>query len=216
VHFTSKQSAQSWTLVNIYRLCNREARDLFVQWLFDLRIPDDEDFLFLGDFNFVRSPSNRNKPGGDINDILLFNDFITEQHLTELPIKGRKYMWGNMQDNPLLEQLDWFFTPMLWTHSFPTTIVTPQGKPTSNHIPLLVSIQSSIPASKIFRFGNYWVAHTVFLDTVACSWNKPTHKTNSAANLNAKLKRLRYDLRKWSKYTSKLSVCIDNCNKSFM
>jgi hypothetical protein len=63
----------------------------------------------MGDFNFIRSPSNRNKAGGNINDMLVFNDFIREQHLTEIPIKGRKYTWSNMQDNPLLEQLDWFF-----------------------------------------------------------------------------------------------------------
>jgi hypothetical protein len=27
----------------------------------------------------------------------------------ELPLKGRAYTWSNMQENPLLEQLDWFF-----------------------------------------------------------------------------------------------------------
>jgi hypothetical protein len=55
-----------------------------------------------------------------------------------------------------------------------------------------------------------------FFDTVANSWNKPTHKSNTAANLNAKFKRLRYDLKKWSKSISKLSVRINNCNKSLL
>lgn len=34
--------------------------------------------------------------------------------LLELPIKGRSYTWSNMQENPLLEQLDWFFTSTTW------------------------------------------------------------------------------------------------------
>jgi hypothetical protein len=184
VYFTSVHNAQSLTIVNIYGPCDGENREVFIKWLFDLNIPDDEEWLIMGDFNFIRSPSNRNKAGGNINDMLIFNDFIREQHLTEIPIKGRKFTWSNMQDNPLLEQLDWFFTSMHWTLSYPATVVLPQGKPTSDHIPLLVSIQSSIPSSKIFRFENFWIAHPGFLEVVPKTWDKPTHKTSSAANLN--------------------------------
>jgi hypothetical protein len=91
VHFSSTQSAHKWTLVNIYGPCQGEAREEFVEWLFDLYIPDEEDWLLVGDFNFIRSPSNRNKPGGDVNDMLTFNNFIREQHLTELAIQGRQF-----------------------------------------------------------------------------------------------------------------------------
>jgi exonuclease III len=168
-HFSSTQSSQSWTLVNIYGPCSGDMRDTFTQWLFNLNIPPDEDWLLLGDFNFIRSPDNRNKPGGNINDILLFNDFIRAQNLTELPIKGRKYTWSNMQDDPLLEQLDRFFTSLHWTSSYPSTLVTPQGKPTSDHIPCVITIQTQIPGSKVFRFENYWIAHPGFLQTVSAS-----------------------------------------------
>ena len=70
--------------------------------------------------------------------------------------------------------------------------------------------------SKLFWFENFWVAHSGFLSTVAASWKKPTQKANSAANLNAKFKRLRYDLKRWSKSISKMSICIDNCNKALL
>jgi hypothetical protein len=63
----------------------------------------------LGDFNFIRQLSNINKPGGDINGMLLFNEAISNLGLVELPLKGRKYTWSNMQKTPLLERLDWFF-----------------------------------------------------------------------------------------------------------
>jgi hypothetical protein len=116
----------------------------------------------------------------------------------------------------LLEQLDWFFTSLHWTTSYPSTIVTTQGKPTSDHIPCVITIQTTIPGSKIFRFENFWVAHPGFLATVAASWNKPTHKPNSAANINAKFKRLRYDLKYWSKSISKLTICIENTNKALL
>ena len=102
-----------------------------------------------------------------------FNDFIREQDLTELPIKGRAYTWSNMQTNPLLEQLDSFFTSLNWTTSFPNTMVNPLGRPVSDHIPCSVVIQSTIPRSKIFRFETYWIAHPGFMETVEDAWNKP-------------------------------------------
>ena len=145
VHFSSTQSAQSWTLINIYGPCVGERRYQFINWLFNLDIPDEEDWLIVGDFNFIRSPDNRNKPGGNVNDMLLFNDFIRQQHLTELPLKGRKFTWSNMQENPLLEQLDWFFTSLHWTLSYPATLIETQGKPISDHAPCVISIQTSIP-----------------------------------------------------------------------
>jgi hypothetical protein len=144
--------------------------------------------------------------------MIIFNDFIREQNLTELPLKGRQFTWSNMQDNPLLEQLDWFFTSLHWTTTYPATEVLPKGKPTSGHISCVISIQTSIPSSKIFRFENYWVAHPGFMQTVADSWNSQTHKENPVANLNAKFKRLRYDLKFWSKLISKLKICIENTN----
>jgi hypothetical protein len=127
--------------------------------------------------------------------MLISNDIIRAQNLKELPIKGRKYTWINMQDDPLLEQLDWFFTSVHWTASYLPSIGTPQGKPTSDHTPCLVSIHTNIPGSKIFMFESFWTAHPGFQQIVTKSWSKPTHKSNSAANINAKFKRLRYDLK---------------------
>ena len=108
VQFTSKHNNEVWTLVNVYGPCRGQARDDFVDWLYHLSIPDSANWLVLGDFNFIRSTENRNLPGGDANDIFIFNEIIGHLGLLELPIKGRSFTWSNMQDNPLLEQLDWF------------------------------------------------------------------------------------------------------------
>uniref|UniRef100_A0A452XBU0 Uncharacterized protein n=1 Tax=Aegilops tauschii subsp. strangulata TaxID=200361 RepID=A0A452XBU0_AEGTS len=59
------------------------------------------------------------------NDMCTFNDIIRKNNLVELPLKGRLYTWSNMQQNPLLEQLDWFFTSLHWTLAYPNTLVKP-------------------------------------------------------------------------------------------
>jgi hypothetical protein len=76
VHFNSTHSSKSWILVNIYGCYVGELRYGIVKCLFDLAILPGEDWLLVGDFNFIRSPTNRNKPGGNVNDMLTFNDFI--------------------------------------------------------------------------------------------------------------------------------------------
>ena len=43
--FQSTQSAQSWTLVNVYGPCQGDEHRDFIQWLLDLNIPHNEDWL---------------------------------------------------------------------------------------------------------------------------------------------------------------------------
>jgi exonuclease III len=42
----------------------------FLDWFANIDMPDDTDWLIVGDFNFIRAPSDRNKPGGDTNSML--------------------------------------------------------------------------------------------------------------------------------------------------
>jgi hypothetical protein len=119
IQFTSAHTTENWTLVTVYGPCRGIMRDEFVQWLHDLDIPVHDNWLLIGDFNFMRSVDNRNKPGADMADIFLFNSIISHLGLLELPLKGRRFTWSNMQATPLMEQLDWFFTTCEWTLKFP-------------------------------------------------------------------------------------------------
>jgi hypothetical protein len=103
---TSVHKFPSWTLVVVYGPCRQPAKDHFINWLNNLEIDDEELWLLVVHFNFYRFAKNRNKPGGNFNDCLIFNNIISHLGLIELPIKGRSYTWSNMQDSPLLEQID--------------------------------------------------------------------------------------------------------------
>ena len=81
--------------------------------------------MIVGDFNFYRSLNDRNRRGGNMNDIMIFNEIISNLGLLEIPLKGRKYTWSNMQDDPLLEQIDWVFTSANWISVYPDTLLLP-------------------------------------------------------------------------------------------
>ena len=118
-----------------------------------------------------------------------------------------------MQDDPLLEQLDWFFTSPSWTTAFPNTIVHPMAKPSSDHVPCMITIDTFIPKSNIFRFDNFWADMPGFLECVKDSWSRSTNKINIATHLAHKLKCLRYDLKKWATSLSTLKKLIEKCNE---
>jgi hypothetical protein len=95
-----------------------------------------------------------------------------------------------MQADPLLVQLDWFFTSTAWTLKFPNSVVTSLARPTSDHVPCVVSIGTSIPKAAVFRFENYWTRLPGFLEVVETIWN--IHCPGDGAKcLSAKLKLLR-------------------------
>jgi mannosylglycoprotein endo-beta-mannosidase len=212
IEFVSVHLGQKWTLVVVYGPCEGEQRDCFVQWLFNIVILDEELWLFMGNFNFIRSQQNRNRPGGNMNDMFIFNEIIDHLGLLELPIKGRSYTWSNMQCDPLLEQLDWFFTSHCWTTVYPNTMVFALAKPTSDHVPCLVSIDTVIPKARLFRFENFWVHQKGFFDCVKEVWGSPFPSGSSAAVLARKLKVLRYELNHWKLSLSGLKLLIDKCN----
>jgi endonuclease/exonuclease/phosphatase family metal-dependent hydrolase len=157
IDFSSMHTNVSWTLVNVYGPCKGVERDNFVSWLYNLQIPPSQNWLLLGDFNFIRTSRNRNKPGGNINDMFIFNEIIGHLNLIELPLTGRSFTWSNMQNDPLMEQLDWFFTTTNWTIEFLNTLVLPLAKLASDRIPCVVDIDTIIPKAKIFRFESFWV-----------------------------------------------------------
>jgi hypothetical protein len=106
VELQSTKTDTFWTLNNVYAPCQDNEQLVFLHWLNSLVIPDDENWLLMGDFNLIRSPQDRNKAGGNINEMLLFNEAISNLGLVDIPLKGRKFTWSNMQNSPLLQRLD--------------------------------------------------------------------------------------------------------------
>jgi hypothetical protein len=140
----------------------------------------------------------------------LFNEAISALGLVELPLKGRRFTWTNKQFQPLLERLDWFFTSTNWTISYPNTFAHSLVNETSDHAPCVVTISTSIPSSKIFRFENFWLEHQDFMNIVQQNWVAPQHISDPAKILTAKFKNMRRALKEWHIGLSNLKILIGN------
>jgi hypothetical protein len=105
MNMVSVHNGESWNLVSVYGPCQGTLRDQFVQWLYNLDIPHISNWLLLGDFNFFRSFDNRNKPGGDVNGMLIFNDIIGHLGLLELPLKVENILGQICSSSPFWSHL---------------------------------------------------------------------------------------------------------------
>ena len=178
---------KTFFVTNIYGPANSLQKQGFVTWLMNLDYSKFEDRVLGGDFKLIMNPGNVNKPGGDIIEMNMFNELISDLDLVDIPFSGRNYTWSNMQTNPLLVKLDWVFTSSTWTLSFPATFLQPLPRPISDHIPYVLHIGSSIPKSKMLRFENFRVDHLGFLKEVNLHWNSSRFFANAAKNLSTRL-----------------------------
>jgi hypothetical protein len=151
--FTSSHNNAQLTLVTFYGPCHGMESDNFVSWLYNLQIPIDSNWLLIGDFNFIRSQDNRNIPGGDVNDMFLFNEIIEHLGLLELQLKGRKFTYSHKQNTPLLEQLDWFFTSSNWISVYPNTMVFPAAHSGSDMLLVWCLLTQIFPKQRYFGLG---------------------------------------------------------------
>lgn len=63
----------------------------FIFWLYHLHTSEYENWILAEDFNLIRTPENRNKPGANVSDMLFFNDLIQHLNLVDIPFQGRSY-----------------------------------------------------------------------------------------------------------------------------
>jgi hypothetical protein len=75
VRLISLHNAEEWTLTTVYGPCHGLVRQEFVNWLNSLDIDEDSNWMLVGDFNFYRSLQDRNREGGNMQDIMVFNDY---------------------------------------------------------------------------------------------------------------------------------------------
>jgi exonuclease III len=91
VEFVSTHSGAIWVLTNIYAPCTSERKVEFLNWLHDFEMPKETEWLLVGDINLIRQPSDRNRPGGNVQEMLRFNDDISYLRLQLLHLQGHKF-----------------------------------------------------------------------------------------------------------------------------
>ncbi|KAL0328525.1 UNVERIFIED_CONTAM: hypothetical protein Scaly_2285100 [Sesamum calycinum] len=151
----------------------QERRDM---WQFLVQTAEfiaEDCWLVLGDFNTVLEPSEICGRSGDVRfDMEEFNQCFNATLLTSLLMQGLQFSWHNcnMGERSLGKRLDRMLGNEVWFTQRPDCTYTCTHQRTSDHCPLVFTMERAASVKSMFRFGNFLMKDLAFLQTMATVW----------------------------------------------
>jgi hypothetical protein len=192
----------TFSLINVYGPCVHALKADFLTSLEHIFASLSGPVALMGDFNLIWAPRDKSNNNFNASEAALFNDFINNLGLLEIPLLDSQFMWSNLQDPPILARLDRVLVNPEWSLSLPDSTLTSSSHPTSDHVPLHLEASSKAPRSNVFCFENSWLSHSSFPPLVLANWNSIGSSHDhlpSVGKLCLKLKRVRSAARAWAK-----------------
>jgi exonuclease III len=150
----NKNDNFEWVLIAVYGAAQNEHKESFLRELVHTCSSEPSPLLVGGDFNIIRSPSEKNNDRYDNRWPFLFNAVINSLDLRELQLSGHQYTWANNLPTPTFENLDRILVSTDWELKYPQVTVQALTRDVSDHTPLLLDTGESCPTAKkqMFKF----------------------------------------------------------------
>lgn len=171
--FAYNADGMKFAVANIYAPCDHDLRTAFLDELSHVCTLVSGPLLLFGDFNLTRTPEDKNTDSFDATAAAAFNDAIDGLLLQELPLLDRRFTWSNMCASPTLLRLDRAFIIPGWASVLFNSTLESLPRPTSDHVPLLVTAATAAPVAPIFRYEKGWVLDPEYQELVAGIWARP-------------------------------------------
>lgn len=163
ISFSSTSSNHTFTITNVYAPTDHRDLPSFMSEFESVPPPQTINWVGIGDFNLTRSPTDKNTPNFNSSLANRFNRLIDGLSLLEFPLLDRLYTWSNKRDSPTLARLDRAFFNNAFGSTFPNASLSSWLGSTSDHIPPILTIPTTIPKTHHFLFENAWLKHPSFL-----------------------------------------------------
>ncbi|XP_026398645.1 uncharacterized protein LOC113294470 [Papaver somniferum] len=149
------------------------------------------------DMNAVRSEVERNHGAGDGRNNALLNNYILEYELIDQPLIGGSFTWSNNHSNPLLCGLDRFLFSHDFEEAFPNALQIVLTRTISNHNPILVISEPSLPSKPYFKLDRLWTEHKDFVKNVQQWWEAMAFHGSASTTFFLKLQNLKHLIKPW-------------------
>ena len=189
-------------MVNVYAACNLKEKKILWEELSNIMFASqDVVWCFCGDFNAVRSPSERKGStvrGDQSKEIEGFNNFIESNKLFEIPSVGKRFTWFN--SNGLAKsRLDRVLVSEERLVQWPCCKQYVQQREVSDHCALVVKFVVKDWGPRPFRSIDAWLSEKGFCEMVRDKWFVYSIEGSGFSRLKEKLKRLKSDLKVWNR-----------------
>nr|GEU33542.1 RNA-directed DNA polymerase, eukaryota, reverse transcriptase zinc-binding domain protein [Tanacetum cinerariifolium] len=203
---------------NMFKNTNSTEKKMLWDYLSLVMSKWEGEVVIMGDFNEVRNKSERfgtlfNRHGADV-----FNRFISNARLEEVPSEGCSFTWCHRSATKM-SKLDNFLISDSLLCSCPNISSITLDRYLSDHRPILMREVYYDYGPVPFRLFHYWFEVDSFDKFIEDSWkDAPIIESNALIRMMKKLKYLKEKIRMWNKsnkeksHKSKRSLLVELAN----
>ena len=167
------KTRERFVVFNVYAPCDATRQQvLWVNISNKLLSVADQNVCICGDFNVIRSAEERRSVGPIVNLVgtALFNQFIVDNSLIDLPLRGRRYTWFR-GDGRSMSRIDRVLLSESWCLSWPGCFQMASARGLSDHCPLILSVDEENWGPKPSRMLKCWENFAGYNNFVCEKWN---------------------------------------------
>ncbi|GJR60339.1 RNA-directed DNA polymerase, eukaryota, reverse transcriptase zinc-binding domain protein [Tanacetum coccineum] len=172
-----KNSVEDYFLINVYGPQKQPEKYILWDLLRSFIQNHQGNFILFGDLNEVRCETERFGSNFSSSDAAIFNAFIQDVGLIDLPMGGKMFTWMNKSGSKL-SKLDRFLISNNVLLALSKLQVTVLDRVWSDHNPILLHCQNNDFGPTPFKVYHSWFERCDFDNVVKETWN------SLAANCN--------------------------------
>jgi hypothetical protein len=190
-----------WVCSGVYGPHSEESRLLCWEELSSIRQRWAVPWCIVGDFNAIRTLSERLGCTRFNPFMHSFSDWIDSHNLIDLPLVGGCFTWSSGTTPPSMSRIDRALISLDWEAHYSDVLLRLLPRPILDHHPLLMVAGGMAGGKSSFKFENIWLKEEGFVDKVLNWWSGYEFVRTPSFVLACKLKALKEDLKKWNKDT---------------
>lgn len=136
-------------------------------------------WVLAGDFNLVRWLVDRSACQRSFRLMELFNEFVADTGLIDVPLRNRTYTWSSNRPQPVFSKIDRVFLTPDWSTAYPVITLEALGVLASDHTPLVLSCKGLQQRPRRFQLESFWFKYQEPKEMVHRLWEE-----NSSAPFN--------------------------------
>ncbi|GJU97701.1 putative RNA-directed DNA polymerase, eukaryota, reverse transcriptase zinc-binding domain protein [Tanacetum coccineum] len=184
-------------MVNIYGPHDPSAKIELWNRIRDFMQTNRGKYILFGDMNEVRNAQERVGSIFSRNEAEVFNNFIIDSNLTDLPLGGHAFTWMNKQGTKL-SKLDRFLISEEVINLLPDIRITALDRMWSDHIPILLHCSKRDFGPVPFKIFHSWFSREGFDEVINTELSLLGHHDGSSNMLfHEKLKVLKQKIKHW-------------------
>jgi len=186
-------------ILNVYAPCENAAkRDLWERLNSFVVSKIDSCVCLCGDFNSVHSLEERKGRGTIYRqmEVDVFNKFIDDTLLIDLPICGCLYTWYR-GDGISMSRLDRFLLSEKWCEVWPNCIHVAYRRGLLDQVPLGLHVEEANWGPHPLRMFKCWADYPGYIDFVRLKWSSFNVQGWGGFVLQRKFTMLKYFLKEW-------------------